>query len=192
MNANDTVTREIGNCQFCERDQKLHKRTMVHHGYERPGDGWIHGDCPGVKCAPYELSCDDLKAYLPRLRDALVGHRAWLARLVSGAVHEMTEIHWHTKEIRHYYLSTCTSWKWEELERSAISRARGGVDRTEHTIARLEARIAAWKLADIRTVTEPSPEAKRAATRARAEAKAKLRAEALERMRAARAKMATG
>ena len=50
------VTRYLGNCQVCEGDQKLHHGRMVHHGYKRPGDGFIV--CPGVHQVPYEVSCD--------------------------------------------------------------------------------------------------------------------------------------
>ena len=54
----ETVTRYVGNCQICERDQKLTvDMKMVHHGYLRPGDGEIHGDCPCVGAEPYEVSC---------------------------------------------------------------------------------------------------------------------------------------
>ena len=57
------TTRYIGNCQICEGDQKLHVGRMVHHGYQRPGDGAIRGDCPGVGQVPYEVSCDLVKSY---------------------------------------------------------------------------------------------------------------------------------
>lgn len=41
-------------CQVCERQQCVDSRgVMVHHGYTRPGDGWIHGDCFGVGHKPY-------------------------------------------------------------------------------------------------------------------------------------------
>lgn len=48
----DLTTRYIGNCQICEGEQKLHDGRMVHHGYKRPGDGQIDGDCPGVHADP--------------------------------------------------------------------------------------------------------------------------------------------
>jgi len=41
-------------CQVCELSQCLTKDgVLVHHGYERPGDGWIHGDCFGVAHKPF-------------------------------------------------------------------------------------------------------------------------------------------
>src|SRR5271157_5749029 len=67
-----SVTRYIGNCQICEGDQKLHDGLMVHHGYRRPGTGYIVGDCPGVGEVPYEVSCELRKAYLAALQSGRV------------------------------------------------------------------------------------------------------------------------
>lgn len=52
----------IRTCQCCWRDIKVHPDPtygpiMVLHGYERPGDGHTHGNCPGVDLPPYEKSC---------------------------------------------------------------------------------------------------------------------------------------
>ncbi len=64
----------VGTCAICDRLQKMErKRThsghpiMVHHGYRRPGVGWIVGDCFGVGYPPYELSaiaCVELAKYM--------------------------------------------------------------------------------------------------------------------------------
>jgi hypothetical protein len=44
---------------------------MVHHGYERPGDGMIHGDCYGVGYAPFEVSCEGTKFYCGIVQNSL-------------------------------------------------------------------------------------------------------------------------
>jgi len=41
-------TRYIGWCPVCERDIKVRDDVLVHHGYQRPGVGYIIGDCVGV------------------------------------------------------------------------------------------------------------------------------------------------
>jgi hypothetical protein len=53
-------TREgTATCWRCWRNIKLtDDRTMVHHGYQRPGSGEIFGDCAGVFFPPYELSVE--------------------------------------------------------------------------------------------------------------------------------------
>ena len=64
-----TVTRYVGKCPICEGDFKLTTdaihgnfgdgQKMVHHGYQRPGDGsGIIGDCYAVGRPAYEESCD--------------------------------------------------------------------------------------------------------------------------------------
>jgi hypothetical protein len=47
------VTRYIGRCGVCEGDYKLLSGRLVHHGYRRPGHGYIVGDCFGVARLPY-------------------------------------------------------------------------------------------------------------------------------------------
>src|SRR5271157_2183951 len=81
-----SVTRYIGNCQICEGDQKLHDGLMVHHGYRRPGTGYIVGDCPGVGEVPYEVSCELIKAHVARLKVYVKNRKAYLAALQSGRV----------------------------------------------------------------------------------------------------------
>jgi hypothetical protein len=63
---------------------------MVHHGYERPGHGYIEGDCYGVGWAPFELSPDGTIAYVERaLQPKLENHTNYLQRLQAG---EITEV----------------------------------------------------------------------------------------------------
>lgn len=54
-----------GLCSCCFRLQKLDANgNLVHHGYERPGYGYIVGDCYGVGLKPLEVSCDGTKSFL--------------------------------------------------------------------------------------------------------------------------------
>lgn len=52
------VARHIGFCPVCERDIKVQYNELVHHGYQRPGYGYIVGDCYGVHRPPHEVSPD--------------------------------------------------------------------------------------------------------------------------------------
>lgn len=58
------TTRYIGFCPVCERRSKVRDGKLVHHGYERPGHGFIEGDCFGVHRPPHELSDETALAYL--------------------------------------------------------------------------------------------------------------------------------
>jgi len=52
---------------------------MVHHGYERPGVGYIVGDCHGVGFEPFEVSCEGTKSWLKLLKQTLVRTKELLA-----------------------------------------------------------------------------------------------------------------
>jgi hypothetical protein len=44
---------------------------MYHHGFTRPGNGYIEGACPGHDFLPYEKSCEGTKYMLERAKNAL-------------------------------------------------------------------------------------------------------------------------
>ena len=71
-----------GTCPVCEGNFKRDgKGGMVHHGYQRPGDGFIHGDCFAVGYQPWEISPAGAMAYLQNaLRPHLEGAEHHLAR----------------------------------------------------------------------------------------------------------------
>lgn len=73
----------LGTCAVCDRIQKLNLKVglghrhrskqkehplMVLHGYKRPGDGWIVGDCFGVGYPPIELSPEGAEAWADKLK----------------------------------------------------------------------------------------------------------------------------
>ena len=54
-----------GICPVCFGDFVVHNNGMVHHGFTRPGVGYIIGDCFGVTdYPPFEISCAGTSAYL--------------------------------------------------------------------------------------------------------------------------------
>lgn len=67
----------MGTCACCFSNQKTQTKTanssgtMFHHGYERPGNGYIEGACPGHDFLPYEKSCEGTKYMLERAQSAL-------------------------------------------------------------------------------------------------------------------------
>lgn len=71
-----TMTKEKqrfeGHCQYCCNQQRLtSENKLVHHGFERPGDGMIHDDCNGVGELPIELDITLANNYLKELQDQL-------------------------------------------------------------------------------------------------------------------------
>ena len=53
-----------GQCQICDRLQKLPNNTLSQHGY-KVEFGFFNGVCLGSKQEPYELSCNLIKEILP-------------------------------------------------------------------------------------------------------------------------------
>ncbi len=61
-------------CQICEggftaNKQVEGKRILSHHGFQRPGDGWLHGACYGAKGKPYEDSNDLIAPYIEMVQN---------------------------------------------------------------------------------------------------------------------------
>ena len=156
-----TATRFIGNCQICEGDQKLHHGGMVHHGYRRPGDGYIVGDCPGVGQVPYEVSCDLVKSHRSLVGTKLVSSKKYLARLQAGDVTRLTKIEhrggWGTmgkNELIEYIAGVTEPYRWARAVESATWEVQSTVRQCEADIERCTRRINAWKPMPIRTVEE--------------------------------------
>lgn len=195
--AAETVTRYVGNCQICERDQKLTvDMKMVHHGYTRPGHGNIEGDCPCVGAEPYEVSCKAIKTYVKGLRDALAVTNARLAQIVAGEVTHFEKRDYKYESYGRIYFTVSYSrfvterYTFDSELRNEESCLKYQVSNLERDISHRDARIAAWKKVPVRTVEEEAAkeqaekdarkaerdaakavrDAKKAATRARMEA----------------------
>lgn len=81
MSRIETSTRYVGWCPVCERDIKVRGNALVHHGYQRPGIGYIVGDCPGVGHEPYELGTGAAEYYLKIVLDKIHLTTSYLDRL---------------------------------------------------------------------------------------------------------------
>jgi hypothetical protein len=62
-----TSTRYVGTCPVCDSRFKVRGGSLVHHGYKRPGHGFIVGDCFAVGRTPHEVSPETAKAYRERV-----------------------------------------------------------------------------------------------------------------------------
>lgn len=93
--ANTFDPRDVVNTGSCPCCFGLHKLlsngTMVHHGFERPGDGNIYGDCFGVSYKPFEVSPEGTIAYAKDLRQTQAYTEADMAFLESDKCTEISE-----------------------------------------------------------------------------------------------------
>jgi hypothetical protein len=75
----------LGTCPCCFNEQKTLKgERMVHHGYQRPGYGYIVGDCFGVKYPRFEISCEGTIAYKACIALARANVDRNLTKLLAG------------------------------------------------------------------------------------------------------------
>jgi hypothetical protein len=124
------------------------KLEMVHHGYERPGIGYIVGDCYGVGFEPFEVSCEGTKAWLRVIQSALTQRQDALAHLDTR-----DEITVDIKVRRNFRTGK------SEIERKTLKRGEDGFDRAiarrrieltaeitkiEHDIVEYGKRIVNW------------------------------------------------
>jgi hypothetical protein len=75
----------VGKCPVCFGDFIADKGGMVLHGYQRPGHGYLVGDCYGVNFPCLETSVEGSVAYLEKvLKPGLVDALASLGRLQTA------------------------------------------------------------------------------------------------------------
>lgn len=177
----ETVTRFLGKCPVCEGDFKLtSSKTLVHHGFQRPGDGMIHGDCFAVHKDPYEVSCETSKKYKAKIEQGLAIAQSYLAKLESGEVtsllKEVSKGYGRNKVVE---LKTVTkesdSYDFGQLLHSAVWRTKGQISSAESEIRRMDRLITEWTPKPIRDIEE-RVEAERQAKAERAQAVADKRA----------------
>lgn len=180
----DAVTRHVGFCAICEGDFKLTEDDkLVHHGYKRPGIGYIVGDCIAVGYDPYEVSTEILHEYLAGLRPRLKRARTEHEHLVSverGEAHyfEYVRHDWQRPRSERDFLTSWSRFVCEEdydfkcAIADAIFFARKRVEGLEREVARIERHIAAWVRKPVRTLEEifRVAEEKKAEARARVDA----------------------
>lgn len=78
-----------GTCQCCFNSQKVSKadgKLMSLHGYERPGNGYILGECRGQEQQPYEVSCEKTKQFKAEIVVMRTNQQNYLNRLNANEI----------------------------------------------------------------------------------------------------------
>lgn len=192
------ATRYIGNCPCCEGDFKLNGGKLVHHGYLRPGDGYIHGDCFSVGLTPHETSPDTAKAYLKALKNIeanLVRALEDLPKVEMFLVEKRKVVDGRYVMMRGRYETFLFEMKkaetpkydWDSKMRSEIHRIQSQLDMVRLDVVRVQNHVDTWVLKPIRTFEE-EVEKKQAEVKARKAEKAEQKRikaeEALARVKA--------
>jgi hypothetical protein len=61
----------VKTCPCCFRAIAVVSGKMVHHGYQRPGQGWQTASCPGIRFKPLEVSNEGLVWMVEQHKSAL-------------------------------------------------------------------------------------------------------------------------
>lgn len=141
----------LGSCPVCEGDFKVREGRVVHHGFTRPGDGMIHGDCFAVGYEPYERSTKGCEDYQAKMGGQLFGLEDALLKLPTRTY--FFEYNWR-REIVEYALGVTDLYTWKRVIQSREGELKQHIRQTKLEIERMTKRIADWKLADLREVTE--------------------------------------
>lgn len=168
-----TVTRFVGFCAICEQDHRLDPQSqrLVHHGYKRPGDGFIHGDCMAVGELAYEVSSEVLVRYRAVLLGQLKAVELRLGRFERGEVHFFTQSAWrrHGGMEEYSYSLFVTPYDVYILECDYIARKlRGEAASLKAEIERASKWIDGWSPKPVRTLEEKVEEERRAAAERKA------------------------
>lgn len=134
--------KDVKTCPCCFRPIAVVAKTMAHHGYQRPGNGYQTQSCPGIKFKPLELSPDGLHYMLNNHKEAKAENEKTLELAPQinsfkefvrvGIKRELVDITRDDHRFKAYYerhvreLETDIRWRTEE-------------------IAMFEERIANWK-----------------------------------------------
>lgn len=132
-----------GHCEICGALQKLRKvgdhYVMVHHGYQRPGHGYIVGDCFGVNYQPYEKSTEALVAYLPRLKNYLRDETQRLHNLMNGRVKSFK-----LKRRHQDIIITPDDVEWEQTLKNHITATERQIEFINDDIDSCQKKINNW------------------------------------------------
>lgn len=167
-------TTTVGTCIVCTREIAVRSNNvgiilLVHHGYQRPGDGAIHGDCFAVKLPPHEVSVETAHIYrvwceaqLVKLRNALVQHESngvdvysRLERVPVPTTAERPYAHLYGTDRDPGWMETFVFYRRDEreparqrvfadLQADAIVRTRQRIDHNEKEVERMNVAISTW------------------------------------------------
>ncbi len=177
--ASTTSTRYLGYCPACNGDFKVRDGVLVHHGYQRPGHGYIVGDCFAVHMAPHETSPETAKKFLEQLHSIKVSlaERIDHLRTTDTLIVEKTR----------YESGKCVEctvtlkkdetdeYTWDHTRERQIDRVKGALQSLGLDIERVQKLVRTWAEKPLRTVEEEVAAKKAVVEARRAEKEAERR-----------------
>lgn len=152
-----------GTCQVCFAVQRVVHGTEALHGYNRPGVGYIFGQCPGSQHLPFEKDCTLTKAHLARLETILVEKKAYLGELQAGKVMSvMVPVEMKDRTRKPFTINKGDERRYDvpgvrfnalpsfdEVLRREVAQVEGSIRYLELDIASLKKALAGWSVKEL-------------------------------------------
>jgi len=191
-----TIVTILGTCGVCEREIAVQDGRLVHHGYRRPGDGQIHGDCFAVGYEPYERSTKACEDYRQMVAQSIPPLETRLAALEAGTVTyirkvAIRKVAMDRREliVTEYVAGVSDYWTFAEAIRRETSEVRYALNAAQAEVARMQRLIDGFELRELGTETRAGQKT-REEKEARAAERAAKRAAKAEKEAAKNAKKA--
>lgn len=147
-----TKARSIGTCGFCEQEVKCPRGTLAHHGYRRPGYGYIEGSCPGTHHPPFEVS--------PKTAEIGVSTYSKTVKELTKRLRELPKV--KVLLVKEWRSSTPKELRKDEAEPDEWRQAYGNIEHglkrdlkeSERWLDRYEKKVRGWEPAQVKTVEE--------------------------------------
>lgn len=113
---------------------------MILHGYKRPGDSRVHGECFGRDWPPFELSSEGTVAWIAVLESENQISESYLKRLNAGEVEQIPNL----SGTKLYIKGKIPADEWERVLRGEIEDTGYRINRVKREIERLEKAVKDW------------------------------------------------
>jgi hypothetical protein len=135
----------LGTCAICLHVQVVRRNKLVNHGYQRPGHGYITGECPGVGHDAYEVSAKGCEAYIRRLADLKQRNVARISALQAGEVKSLPKTHRDRRTGRDVTVWVRTDEvDFLDLAKAAIKDAEQQIEFIEADTETMKQRVQNW------------------------------------------------
>jgi hypothetical protein len=133
---NQNIVRKT--CPCCNRPIAVGGGTMVHHGYERPGNGWQTSSCPGINFPPLEVSSAGLQWMIEN-------HEARLTHTIQLQAEKDTLESLQISIAGEKATITKASSRWDRSFRSYEARLVADIQDLKSDLVGMNKRLKDWK-----------------------------------------------
>lgn len=136
------VSGNTGMCQVCFRDFGLRNGRLNLHGFQRPGDGQLDGQCLGARHLPFQVSCDVTRSVLADTHATIQWHRGDLA-----AADTVETLEFLNRDTGRYEMARRGTDRFDNLLRYRVRDAQQQIIGLSGMARTMEQKLKNWKKA---------------------------------------------